>query len=80
MSQDKQIQIAVSTLEELVACLDAQTAVNTNDTPEQKQLGARCGRIMSSAVTLLRGARGPGSFSGSEIGQYHLDPTQSNFL
>lgn len=80
MAQDRQLQVSSNILEELVACLDAQTAANSNDTPELKTLNSRSGRIISSAITILKSAQAPGSFSGSEIGQYHVDPSNSQFL
>jgi hypothetical protein len=80
MAQDRQIQISASILEELVNCLDAQSAVDRPDGDAQRALNARTSRVLSAAVTLLRGAQQPGSYSGTEIGQYHVDPSSSQFL
>lgn len=80
MAQDRQIQISSSILEELVTCLDAQSAVTKPEGDALRNLNVRTSRALSAAVTLLRGAQQPGSYSGSEIGDYHTDPSSSPFL
>lgn len=80
MAQDKQISISVALLGDLIICLAAQTEGNPTNTEEQRMLNIRSNQVIANASTLLRSARGPQSFSGNEIGDYHVDPTQSSFI
>ena len=75
----KQIQISAALLEELLISIDGLSSV-TDGTDAARVALARAGRATSAAQTLLRTAAGPGSFSGDEIGQYRIDPTQSPFI
>lgn len=77
---DKQVSISAALLEDLVTCLVAQTEGNPTNTAEQRELNIRSNRAISNVTTILRNTRGPQSFSGSEIGDYHVDPTQSSFI
>lgn len=78
---NRQIQISVAVLEELLTSADLVSGfVNAEGNTEAKNALARLNRAMSSAVTLLRSANGPGTFSGNEVGEYRVDPTQSPFL
>jgi hypothetical protein len=80
MANDKQIQISAALLEELTLCLMALIDRSKGDDQDVRDLNARANRAVSSAATILRGSIGPQSFSGSETGQFRVDPTQSQFL
>lgn len=80
MAQNSQIQISAALLEELVLSAEALTGFIVKDSQEAKVALGRLGRATAPAITLLRGASGPGSFSGDEVGQYRLDPGQSQYL
>ena len=80
MAQSRQLSISAALLEELVVCLASQTVRNTSNSAEQRELNVRSNRAVSSAGSMLCAAQGPQSFSGTETGDYHIDPTQSPFL
>lgn len=85
MSTNRQIQISAALLEELLVSADGVAGivgqfVQKSDNAEARAALARLGRASSSAAVLLRAAAGPGSFSGDEVGQYRIDPSQSQFL
>lgn len=80
MANDKQVQISAAQLEETLICLTALVDQTKAETAEQKDIVIRANRAIAGIATILRGSLGPGNFSGNETGQFHLDPTQSQFL
>lgn len=80
MAKDKQISISAALLEQLVIATEALYGVVDTTKPDANQLLASASKAVTPAVQLLRAAFGPQSFSGSEIGDYHIDPSQSSFL
>ena len=81
MAQNKQIQISAALLEELIVSAEAVTGfVGATVDDNARAALARLNKAISSTVVLLRSSTGPGSFSGKEVGEYRVDPSQSPFL
>lgn len=81
MVQNRQIQISAALLEELVVSAETVTGfVGATIDDKARVALARLNKAISSVSVLLRASTGPGSFSGGEIGEYRVDPSQSPFL
>ena len=81
MAQNRQIQISAALLEELVISAETVTGFVGAEVDDKARAAlARLNKAISSTAVLLRSSNGPGTFSGNEVGEYRVDPTQSPFL
>lgn len=71
---DKLVSVSSTVLADAVVAL--QALVQLSSDAQLNSTANRAAMILSQA---LRSSNGPGSFSGNEVGQYHLDPNQSPY-